>query len=170
MQNIYLIGPRACGKTTLGKLLANSLSSRFVDTDAHFLEQYGEIAEFVEGNDWDAFRDAESEILKQISQEDSQVVGCGGGIILRKENRAILKKGFCVYLKTDPEILVGRLTNDPNECQRPSLTGSGLIEELAQILRERDPIYTQCADAVIEAATPEVAVALIRTALEDAPR
>lgn len=166
MRNIYLIGPRACGKTTIGKQLAEALKRRFVDTDALFLQKHGEIAPFVESNGWEAFRDGERAVLEDVSNAEDLVVGCGGGIVLRPENREILKKGFTVYLKTLPEDLAERLACDPNESQRPSLTGKGLADEVRDVLAEREPLYSECATAVISASTPEATLALILTALE----
>lgn len=166
MRNIYLIGPRACGKTTIGKELAQALGRSFVDTDALFVKKHGEIAAFVDAHGWEAFRDAEAAVLEQVHRENDHVVGCGGGIVLRDENRVRLKEGFSVYLKTLPDELAARLECDPNEAQRPSLTGKGLAEEVREVLAEREPLYSECATAVIGATTPEATLALILTALK----
>lgn len=155
-RNIYLIGPRACGKTSVGRALAASLGIDFIDTDHAVVENVGmEIAEYVEANGWDAFRDKESEILSLISDSGPMVVGCGGGIILREQNRSFLRRGIVIYLRTDVELLAQRLMADPNETQRPSLTGKPLVEEVREILAERAPLYEGCADIKLPQGTIE---------------
>ena len=148
-QNIFLIGPRACGKTSVGRLLADRLGIDFVDTDHALVQTVGvEIAEYVERHGWDAFRERESETLLREAIPGGRVIGCGGGIVLRKENRAILHGGITIYLKADAEELARRLMNDPNEKQRPSLTGKSVADEVREVLIERAPLYEGCADIV----------------------
>ena len=149
-RTIYLIGPRACGKTSLGAALARRLGLSFIDTDHELVRAAGmEIADIVERRGWDAFRDLESKTLARIASGPVRVVGCGGGIVLREENRAVLARGAVIYLKVEPEELARRLMTDPNEAQRPSLTGKGLVEEIGEILAQRAPLYEGCADIVL---------------------
>lgn len=149
-RNIFLIGPRACGKTSIGRALADRLGFDFVDTDHVLVESVGmEIAEYVKQNGWDAFRDRETETLARVATEGVRVVGCGGGIVLREANREILQTGITLYLKTDAETLAARLMQDPNEAQRPSLTGKSIVDEVRDVLAERAPLYVGCADAVL---------------------
>lgn len=149
-RNIFLIGPRACGKTSVGRGLAKRLGLDFVDTDHALVDSVNmEIAEYVGKNGWDAFRDRETETLKRVAGGGIRVVGCGGGIVLREKNRDILKTGITLYLKTDPEELARRLMSDPNEAQRPSLTGKSIVDEVREILSEREPLYAGCADLVL---------------------
>nr|WP_321257662.1 shikimate kinase AroL [uncultured Pseudodesulfovibrio sp.] len=149
-QNIFLIGPRACGKTSVGRLFADRLGIDFVDTDQVLVQTVGvEIAEYVERHGWDAFRERESEALLREAMPGGRVIGCGGGIVLRKENRAVLHGGITIYLKTAPEELARRLMNDPNEKQRPSLTGKSVADEVREVLLERAPLYEGCADIVV---------------------
>lgn len=158
-KNIFLIGPRACGKTSVGRLLADRLGVGFVDTDHAFVESVGmEIAQYVEKHGWDGFRDKETEVLELVAGRSAGVIGCGGGIVLREANRKILKGGVTFYLQTAPEELARRLMRDPNEAQRPSLTGKPIVDEVREILAERAPLYEGCADAILSEASPEKVV------------
>lgn len=150
-RNIFLIGPRACGKTSIGKALAEKLGLGFVDTDHKLVESVGmEIADYVEKNGWDAFRDKETGTLQEVASKPPLVIGCGGGIILREANREVLSTGLTLYLKTAPEILAERLMTDPNEAQRPSLTGKSIVDEVREILADRAPLYEGCADVILD--------------------
>ena len=90
MNNIFLVGPRACGKTTVGRIVAKMLQFDFFDSDALIVQKAGcEISKFVEANGWDAFRDLEVNVLKSLSETERSVVSCGGGIVVRDENYKI---------------------------------------------------------------------------------
>lgn len=166
-RNIFLIGPRACGKTSVGRALADRLGVDFVDTDHALVENVGmEIADYVEQNGWDGFRDKETETLERVAGDGVRVVGCGGGIVLREVNRNILKTGVTLYLKTDPEVLADRLMQDPNEAQRPSLTGKSIVDEVREILTERAPLYEGCADIILPQADLDTVVSLAAQEVE----
>lgn len=154
-RNIYLIGARASGKTTLGRKLAARLRRPFVDTDARVrLRTGGSVAQLVDAGGWEAFREAESVALSEVAMFSGQVVSCGGGIVLREANRALLSGGIVLYLKAPAEVLAARLSKNPLEAQRPSLTGGGVAEEIAQVLAERGALYLACAHAVLPAEAP----------------
>ena len=166
-RNIFLIGPRASGKTSVGRALAERLGRRFVDTDHELVEAVGmEIADFVKQNGWDGFRDKEAETLARQAAPGGLVIGCGGGIVLRPENRDVLKTGVTLYLKVDPDELARRLMSDPNEAQRPSLTGRSVADEIREVLAERAPLYEGCADAVVRGATVDETVRSALAALK----
>jgi shikimate kinase len=148
--NIYLIGPRASGKTTLGRKLAQSLGRPFLDLDARFVEKRGEsIAALVAREGWDAFRRAEADILAETAREKGLVAATGGGVVLLPENRAILSKGLVLYLQAHPDRLAERLMADLNAEQRPNLTALGLKEEIVATLAEREPLYFSLAHACL---------------------
>jgi len=151
--NIYLIGPRACGKTTVGKFLADKLNLEFYDSDKVLVDKAGcEISEYVELNGWDGFRDLEVEVLGYLAGKQGAVISCGGGIVIREENRAVLSNNFTVYIKTDVEILANRLMQDPNHDQRPSLTGKSIVDEIREVLEERESLYSGCAAFIADGA------------------
>lgn len=154
-RNIYLIGARASGKTTLGRKLAARLKRPFVDTDHRVRLRSGRsVAELVGAGGWEAFREAESLALAEVAVFTGQVVSCGGGIVLRQENRDLLATGIVLYLKAGAEALAERLMRNPLEAQRPTLTGGGVADEVRQVLAERGAIYLACAHAVLPAETP----------------
>ena len=146
--NIYLIGPRASGKTSLGKKLAAHLGRPFVDLDAAFAAKHGDtIAALVAREGWDAFRKAEAAVLAETAATPGQVVATGGGAVLLPENREILSRGLALYLQAHPDRLAERLLADMNEEQRPKLTEMGLREEIVATLAEREPLYLSVAHA-----------------------
>ena len=164
---IFLIGPRACGKTSVGRRLADRLDVDFVDTDHALVASAGmEIAEYVERNGWDAFRELEAKILRREAEQGARVIGCGGGIVLREDNRAVLRQGVTLYLKAEPEELARRLMSDPNEAQRPSLTGKSIVDEVRDVLAERALLYEDCADCVVSEVDINLAVDRIVGELE----
>lgn len=157
-RNLFLVGPRACGKTTLGRRLAARLNAEFADADALFVAREGRsIADLVAEQGWDAFRDVETAILAEICQTvppGGRVLATGGGVVLRPENRNRLATGLVVYLRAEAPALVERLQRDPLVGQRPTLTGLPLAEEVARTLAEREPLYRERAHLVVDAGRP----------------
>ncbi|WP_027720924.1 shikimate kinase AroL [Maridesulfovibrio zosterae] len=153
MSNIYLIGPRACGKTTVAKILSEKLQFKFYDSDEILIKKAGcQVSEYVDKYGWEGFRDLECEVLKELVAESGAVVSCGGGIVVREENIAVLRNAYTVYLKTNVQVLAERLKLDPNHGQRPSLTGKPLVEEIQDILNDREPLYRGCAKFIVDGA------------------
>ncbi|QPE18473.1 shikimate kinase AroL [Providencia rettgeri] len=151
----YIIGPRGAGKTTIGKKFAESKGYQFVDTDKLILEKAGKsIAEIVEQHGWDYFRQLETDVLKSITQSD-MIVSTGGGLVLAEENQQIMRNnGTVIYLNTNPDVLAKRLAAEPQADQRPSLTGKSLVEEIEEVMQQREPIYRATAHHIIDAAQP----------------
>ncbi len=154
-QKIFLIGARACGKTSLGRAFAKALQWHFVDTDALLQQEAAcSVATYVQKHGWAAFREFESHILQKAAKEH-HVIATGGGMVLREENRYFMRAEGCVFFLQAPvDILVERLRFDPEHEQRPSLTGQGLVEEVATVLLERTPLYVATAHVVLEAQAP----------------
>ncbi|MFP4109209.1 MAG: shikimate kinase, partial [Desulfonatronovibrio sp.] len=153
-QNIYLVGFRASGKTTLGKYISSRYGLTFLDTDHRLCKQAGmSIDKMVSLHGWDYFRDMEQKILADTTLQKMAVVATGGGIILRQANRDILKyhKFLTVYLKADPGLVLGRLNTDPHPDQRPPLSSSSLEEEVVSTMTHRDPLYRESADLIMDA-------------------
>lgn len=150
--SIILVGPRASGKTTVGKMLAIRLHRHFIDTDDLVQKKTNKtIAQIVDEQGWDRFRDIESQILEDVMLNDA-VVATGGGMVVSEKNRHYMKNnGTVFYLATSAETVVARLKSNPAVSQRPSLTGLSITEEITGIIKERDPLYHESAHYVIDA-------------------
>lgn len=149
IQRVVLIGYRACGKTTVGHVLATRLGWRFIDTDAEIEREAGRtVAELVAAEGWTGFRARERAVVERVSRAPQAVIACGGGAVLDEANRSALKRdALVVYLKCDPATLARRLAADPaTASQRPGLTGADAAAEVEQVLREREPVYEAAAD------------------------
>jgi shikimate kinase len=142
--NLILIGYRAAGKTTVGRLLARRLGWSFLDTDELIEARDGRtIARMVEQEGWDHFRRLEKEVVAEVSALSRQVIATGGGAVLDPDNVAALRaRGRVVWLETDVDTIRRRLIGDDG---RPSLTGEGTVNEAARILAERRPAYDRAA-------------------------
>jgi len=91
--NIYLIGYRASGKTTIGRALAEKLGYLFLDVDEEIVKQSGiSISEMVKKHGWNYFRQQEKKTIKELSKLSYHIVATGGGVILNRENIDIIKK------------------------------------------------------------------------------
>ena len=158
MPLIFLVGPRACGKTTIGRLLAQRLALPFIDTDHYLLEQAGRtVAEIVEAEGWPGFRQRESQALRDVTKihTDGCVVATGGGMVLAEANRTFMRQhGVVFFLDAPVQVLAERLGRNPLNSQRPSLTGKGLVEEISEVLNERRPLYEAAAHHVVDASRP----------------
>ncbi len=109
------------------------------------------IPAIIESEGWGCFRRRESAALREAALHYT-VISTGGGIVLAPENRAFMKEsGVVVYLRAPAEVLAGRLKGDAAS-QRPSLTGLHPAEEMAEVLRAREPLYMDLADHVLDAA------------------
>lgn len=163
MAIIYLVGMRGSGKTTVGKILARLQATAFLDLD-QFLsqEEDASIREIVARQGWPGFRQLEQQYLRRAAKrlQGSGIVATGGGIVLEKANRQFMRSnGRVVWLAAPVEVLCNRLVAEPLCGQRPSLTGSPLLEELEQTARERDSLYRESAHLILSAEEEPAAIA-----------
>jgi len=150
---IVLIGYRCTGKTSVGKRLAMRLGIPFYDTDDLIQGDAGKtIRELVDVVGWDAFRQRERAIIRQLPSSGDAVIAAGGGAIMDPENRKTLKHGgHCVWLTADVETITKRMRNDKtSDTQRPPLSGDGLKQEAAETLEARRPMYQEMADYICD--------------------
>ena len=154
-ENIVLTGMPGSGKSTVGKLLAEALNRPLLDTDTLIFEKTGMTpAQLIATRGEAEFRDAETEVIRAVSQRNGCVIATGGGAVLRQENIRLLQmNGRLFFLDTPVEQLIPT-------ADRPL---SSTKEAIAQRYRERYPIYVATADAIIaNSATPEAAVQQVK--------
>ena len=155
MKNIVLIGMSGCGKTTLGRMIAQKLSMKFADTDEMIEKKEGKkIKDIFAENGEGYFRDLETLAAKEISKFKNYVISTGGGIILKDENMQYLKQNsVIIYIKRS----VQSIKQTIDSSNRPLLS-SGL-KRLYEMEKERTPVYEKYADkVVINEEEPEKAV------------
>jgi shikimate kinase len=166
--NLFLIGYRCTGKTTVGKRLADKLSWDFVDADAEAVADIGmPVAELVARKGWPAFRGAERAVLERLCGKDRQVIATGGGVVLDERNvRRMRRAGRVVWLKASPETIRRRMLADAaSPDQRPPLTDRDLASEIRETLNQRRDLYAGAADMVVDTdggGIDEVAAAVLR--------
>ncbi len=151
--NIYLIGYRCTGKSSVGKLLAANLGMKFTDTDAELVRRtQRSISEIVETSGWDEFRRIEKNIIREFSAPGKHVVATGGGAVLDSENVLCMKKaGIVVWLRAKPLTIRERLKKDQGtEEFRPALTAKGTSGEIDDILLIRNRFYEEAMDFYID--------------------
>ncbi len=157
---VALVGYRACGKTTVGRVVAEKIGYRFVDLDACIEAQLKQsIHSFFTAHGEAAFRDVEQAVLAQtLEMSENIVLSTGGGCILREENRVKMrdKCSKIIYLEVSISEIQNRLTH--NDGDRPSLTGQSVVNEVPAILSVREPLYKAVADYVVNANVPISAV------------
>ena len=151
--NIYLMGMMGSGKSTVGKTLSQQLGKPFIDLDSEIEQSVGKtISKIFENDGAEHFRNIES---NQLQQHSDSIVACGGGIILKEENRVIIKEnGKAILLTASIPELSNRLSASAN---RPLLTVDNMEETLTQLWLERQLHYLSTADYTIETdgKTPE---------------
>ena len=169
--NLILIGYRCCGKTCVGKRLADLLSYDFVDTDVCIESDCrSSIDRLVADKGWPCFRQKETQILEQIILGNNQVIATGGGMVLAPENRALMKThGFVIWLAADVTTIVQRLEADPQtRANRPRFTTWSLKNETKDILAQRIPFYEALADMTVDTTghTPQHIADIIKRRLD----
>ena len=172
--NLTLIGYRATGKTTLARLLAERLGFEWIDADVEIERRAGKsIARIFAEDGEPAFRDLEAEVIADLCRCPRLVLAAGGGAPLREESRRAMREaGKVVWLTARPETILVRMSTDPtNPDRRPNLTDRGPLEEIVQLLRQREPIYRESADLEVdtEEKTPQRLTAEILERLGTTP-
>lgn len=151
--NLFLIGYRCAGKTSVGRFLAGVLGWHFIDADSELIKEQGmTIREIVSKGGWDDFREKERTVIKKLCALDGYVVATGGGSVLNAENVEDMKKsGVIVWLKATPDTIKNRILNDKNtEDGRPSLTAKGFLEEIEETLLSRNLHYEHAMDFFVD--------------------
>ena len=151
LNRVTLVGFRASGKSTVGRLLAARLAWPFVDADAAVESRLGmPIAAWFAAHGEPSFRDHEEEALAGALADDKPLVlATGGGAVLRPANRALLRErgGLVVYLEAPVAVIQERLRH--GAAGRPSLTGGHVADEVPALMAMREPLYREVAGLVL---------------------
>jgi shikimate kinase len=148
-QNIFLVGLMGAGKTSVGKMLSKRLSKAFYDSDQEIERVTGvKIPVIFEIEGERGFRARESKMLSELVCRDNIVLATGGGAVLSEQNRRLLAShGTVIYLRATANDLWRRTRHDKN---RPLLQTGDPLERLQELLAQRDPLYCEVADIVID--------------------
>ena len=146
---LIIIGPMASGKSVVGKKLSKRLDIDFYDTDEEIVKKTGvTISHIFDIEGEDKFRSREMNVFSDLIKKDGCVISTGGGIVLKEENRELLKKGTVLYLKTSIQTQLERTMNDK---ERPLLKGKEKKElTLRKMAKLRNPLYEKSSNYIIE--------------------
>ena len=147
-QNIFLIGPMGSGKTAVGRYLARALDYPFIDSDQEIEQRTGADIPLIFEREGEAgFRLREREVIGELTARAPLVLATGGGAVLDPRNRSDLcARGWVVYLETSVAQQAERAGRTRH---RPLLHGTDPQQRLAELLREREPLYRAIADLVV---------------------
>ena len=145
------------GKTTVGRQLAMRLGRTFHDCDHEIEARTGvRVAVIFDIEGEPGFRKREAEELKRLAALDNIVLATGGGVLLNPENRTLLKdRGLVIYLHAQPKDLWQRTRHDKS---RPLLRSADPRARVEELYRERDALYREIADLVVETGRQSVNV------------
>ncbi len=145
---IFFIGFSGVGKTTQGGILARLLGRRFIDLDQAITASTGKtIPQMFEEEGEDRFRAMESHLLHALATtERNAVIACGGGTVCQQSNRRVLKEHGCSILLVAGVSTIYKRTRSSD---RPLLSGRNPLQKIRDLMRERRPLYLECADWIV---------------------
>lgn len=159
--NLILVGMMGSGKTTMGRVLARHLGKEFVDSDEEIIKRTGVTVPHifdVEGES--GFRQREAAAICDLTGRDNMVLATGGGAVMDGGNRAILtQNGIVIYLKANAHDLWQRTRHDRN---RPLLQTDNPYARLVEIFQQRDPLYRQVSDIVVQSGKQSAHLLMLR--------
>ena len=162
-RHIALIGLSGTGKSTIARILAESLGVAHCDTDAMIVAATGQSAAQLFASEGEArFRDRETAALQAVLAKPPTVIATGGGIILREENRELLRNNcLAIWLDASDGAIIDRLRASSEA--RPLLPGDQ-ADALTQMRATREPLYRALAGFIIstEGRTPGEVVGALR--------
>lgn len=153
MKTIFLCGFMGCGKSAVGKILAQKICCEFYDMDKYITEKEKmEIPQIFAEKGEKYFRETETEAIRGLAGKQG-VVACGGGAMLKKENAEIAaEKGNVIYIEAPFAVCYSRIKGDAN---RP-IVMNNTREELEFIYESRVPVYRENSGITVSGdGTPE---------------
>jgi len=153
--NLILVGMMGSGKTTVGRVLARHLGKVFVDSDEEIQNRTGVTIPHIFDIEGEAgFRQRETSTIGELVLRDNMVLATGGGAVLDEQNRLMLwQNGLVIYLRAGVSDLWQRTRHDRS---RPLLQTENPHAKLTELFQQRDPIYQQVADIVIQSGKQSV--------------
>jgi len=147
--SLILVGMMGAGKTTVGRVLARRLKRDFFDADEEIERRCGVRIPVIFDIEGEAgFRVRETQVIADLCALDNAVLATGGGAVLAEENRRrIATRGTVIYLHARPAHLWQRVRHDRN---RPLLAAADPQKRLEELYAERDPLYREVADLVVD--------------------
>lgn len=143
---VFLIGFMGAGKTSVARKLARMAGVAAIDMDT-YIERHCDckISQIFEESGEEGFRSVETDVLRQLAQGEPRLISCGGGVVLREENRDILQQQGCVvYLQVTAEEAASRISDTST---RPLF---GDLAQAQRVIEERLPLYEEVADICID--------------------
>ena len=146
-RHIFIIGMPGCGKSSLGKKVAANMNLPYVDTDQRIEQAFGcPTSQIFESYGEQAFRNAETNTLIQLTRETGSLVSTGGGMVMRENNREIMRNHGIIVLVDRP---LEEIMGDIKLNRRPLLAQKGL-PEVERLYHERIDTYRSIADVVLD--------------------
>ncbi|OHX12674.1 shikimate kinase AroK [Chromobacterium sphagni] len=147
--NFFLVGLMGAGKTTVGRALARRTGKTFYDSDQEIEARTGvRVATIFDIEGELRFRNRETCVIRDLARQDDIVLATGGGAVLREENRQVLMRyGTVIYLRAPIDDLLARTQHDKN---RPLLQIADPRAKLESLFNERDPLYREIADIIVD--------------------
>ena len=153
--NIFLVGLMGAGKTTIGRILARKLGKRFIDSDHEIEARTGATIPWIFEIEGEAsFRRREADVIRDLTAQEGIVLATGGGAVLNADSRAhLVSRGIVIYLRANVSSILVRTSHDKN---RPLLQTADPRKKLEELTAEREPLYREIADLVIDTGRPNV--------------
>ena len=147
-KTVFFVGFMGAGKTSAARKLARQAGVTAVDMDTYMDRQCDmKVRMIIEEFGEDAFRAIETEALRELALGEPRLVSCGGGAVLKPENRDIMRThGYVVYLQVTAEEAASRISN---LATRPLFHN---LDHAEQVISSRLPLYEEVADMVIDTA------------------
>ncbi len=151
-RSLVFVGMMGCGKTAIGRIVAEKLGLRFFDADEEIEKAAGmSVADYFAAYGEEEFRDGERKVIARLLDNGQCVLALGGGAFLAPSTREIIAdKALSLWLRANVEILYSRVMRRPGK--RPLLQTDDPKSTLARLLKQREPCYA-LADITVDTST-----------------
>ncbi|MGI9402248.1 MAG: shikimate kinase [Rhizobiaceae bacterium] len=141
-RSIVFVGMMGCGKSAIGRLVAQALALPYHDADEEIVAAAGmSIPDIFEQFGEDYFRRGENRVVSRLLAEGPTVLSLGGGAFMNEDTRELIdRKGVSIWLKADIDLLMSRVMRRPDS--RPLLKDSNPRAKMKELLETRTPIYS----------------------------